>query len=81
MTRKKEIYTDLELTEVMSSSEVTAVFGLSQSTVRNACKRGTIPCRKSGNVWIMKRVDAMRVWGQVKDSTGNIIDLSVNLRW
>jgi hypothetical protein len=81
MARKKEIYTDLELTEVMSSSEVTAVFGLSQSTVRNACKRGSIPCRKSGNVWLVKRVDATRLWGQVKDVQGNVIDLSVNLRW
>lgn len=81
MARKKQVFKDLELEEVMTSSEVTSVFGLSHSTVRNACKRGTIPCRKSGNVWIMKRTDATRIWGQVKDAAGNVIDLSVNLRW
>lgn len=81
MSRKKKVFIDLELTEVMSSSEVTQVFGLSDSTVRNACKAGRIPARKSGNVWLVRRSDAMARWGQVKDTVGNVIDLSVNLRW
>jgi len=81
MAKKKQIFKDLELEEVMTSGEVVQVFGLSAATVRNACKRGAIPARKSAGTWLVKRSDAAKRWGQVKDSTGNVIDLSVNLRW
>lgn len=78
MGKKHKIFCDLELDEVMTSGEVVAVFGLSDSTVRNACKRGSIPARKSGGVWLVKRSDAVARWGSVKSPDGMIIDLMVS---
>jgi len=74
MAKKKQIYVDLELTEVMTAGEVVALFGLSDSTVRNACKRGSIPARKSAGVWLVRRSDAVKRWGLVKDESGNVLN-------
>lgn len=77
MAKKQRVYRDLELEEVMTSQEVVQVFGLSIATVRNACRRGTIPARKSAGVWLIKRSDATKKWGQVKTKSGEVIDLAV----
>lgn len=78
MPKKRPIYRDLELEEVMTAQEVVDVFGLSPATVRNACRRGVIPCRKSANTWLVKRSDAVKRWGQVRTSNGDVIDLAVS---
>jgi hypothetical protein len=77
MAKKKLVYRDLELDEVMTSQEVVEVFGLSHATVRNACRRGAIPARKSAGVWLVKRSDAVARWGQVRTHGGQVIDLAV----
>lgn len=77
MAKKQRVYRDLELEEVMTSQEVVQVFGLSIATVRNACRRGSIPARKSAGVWLIKRSDATKKWGQVKTKAGDVIDLAI----
>lgn len=56
----KQVVFELEC--VMTAGECIEVFGLSDSTVRNAIKRGKIPGRKSGGTWIVRREDAERIW-------------------
>lgn len=46
------------LTEVLTSAEAEARWGLATGTVRAACGRGVIPatgCRKSGGTWLVLR--------------------------
>jgi hypothetical protein len=78
LAKKTRVYRDLELEEVMTSQEVVQLFGLSHAAVRNACKRGSIPARKSAGVWLVKRADAVKKWGQVKSKSGEVIDLAVS---
>lgn len=80
MGRKKKNnpeYTCFELDLVWTAKEVCDAFGLSESTVRKACQRKAIPCRKAGNTWLVSRLDAEKRWGTVKDKSGNVIDLAV----
>lgn len=53
------------LASVMTASEAVETYGLSEAAVRNACKRGSIPARKSGETWLILRSDAEARWGLV----------------
>lgn len=54
---------EIDLSDVMTSAEVCEEFGLSESTVRKAIERGTIPARKSAGTWLIRRSDAEARWG------------------
>lgn len=51
------------LAAVMTAAEAVATYNLSEAAVRNACKRGSIPARKSGETWLVLRADAEERWG------------------
>jgi len=51
------------LEEVMTVSEIAAVYSVSVASVRAACKRGEVSCRKSGGTWLVYRPSADRRWG------------------
>lgn len=52
------------LDQVVTISEVSALYGVEVSTVRRACIGGWIPARKSGSTWLVLRADAMARWGK-----------------
>lgn len=52
------------LTEVMTTKEAETEFGLKTSTAKKAAQRGSIPARKSGGTWLIRRVDAQARWGK-----------------
>lgn len=68
----------VELDAVMTAGEAQELYGLSESAVRLACQRGSIPARKSGGTWLILRADAEARWGQRKAKTLQSI-LSGNL--
>lgn len=55
----------VELDAVMTAGEAQELYGLSESAVRLACQRGSIPARKSGGTWLILRADAEARWGLV----------------
>lgn len=50
------------LDRVMSAGEVADVYKVKHNTVNQAAKRGAVKARKSGNVWLIDRADAIRMW-------------------
>lgn len=52
-----------KLDSVMTSAEVCEAFALSESAVRKAIERDTIPARKSAGTWLIRRADAEARWG------------------
>lgn len=59
-----------ELDDVMTGPEVAYAYRLSPGMVRMALRRGKIAGRKAhaggghGDVWLIRRADAERVWGR-----------------
>ncbi len=48
----------------MTVREIAEEFGVDESTVREAAKKGWIPARKSGATWLIRRHDAQARWGE-----------------
>lgn len=48
----------------MTVREIAQKFGVDESTVREAAKRGWIPARKSGATWLIRSRDAHARWGR-----------------
>lgn len=53
-----------ELDKIMTAAEAVEEFGLSESAVRQAINRKTIPARKSGETWLILREDAEERWSK-----------------
>ena len=51
------------LHEVVTSKEVSELFGVKEDTVRDACQQKQIVARKSGATWLMLRSAAKARWG------------------
>lgn len=47
----------------MTVSEVAKAYGISTQAVREACKEGWLPARKSGAAWLIRHSDAEERWG------------------
>jgi uncharacterized protein (DUF433 family) len=47
----------------MTVSEIAAEYGISAQAIRKACARGVIPARKSGAIWLVRRLVAEARWG------------------
>lgn len=62
MKKKKGTGKPLELRNYVSAAQVVRVLELSESTVRNAIKRGTIPGFKMGRDWYVEKSVAERQW-------------------
>lgn len=62
MARKRRKQTPLELRLYVSAGTVVRLLELSESTVRNAIKRGTVDGFKIGRNWVVYRGDAERQW-------------------
>lgn len=58
--------TEDDLNAIMTAGEAVEAFGLSADAVNLACRRGSIPSRKSGGTWLIRRADAVRRWGSHK---------------
>ena len=48
----------------MTVKEIAEEFGVDESTVREAAKKGWIPAHKSGATWLIRRHDAQARWGE-----------------
>jgi excisionase family DNA binding protein len=59
-TRRSEGDGDSEMTV----KEIAGEFGVDESTVREAAKKGWIPARKSGATWLIHKRDAYARWGE-----------------
>lgn len=53
---------DDPLDAVITASEADALYGLAKESASKAAWR-SFPARKSGKVWLLRRVDAEREWG------------------
>lgn len=60
----EKVEAETELETVMTAAEACEVFGLSESTVRQAINRETIPARKSGETWLILRKHAEARWAK-----------------
>jgi uncharacterized protein (DUF433 family) len=47
----------------MTAAEIAQEFGITARAVRKAAMNGSIPARKSGATWLVKRGDAVARWG------------------
>jgi uncharacterized protein (DUF433 family) len=47
----------------MTVSEIAVIYGVSTQAVREACKEGWLPARKSGATWLIRHADAEDRWG------------------
>lgn len=47
----------------MTATEVAETYGLTPRAVRKAAMSGSIPARKSGSTWLIRRRDAEAHWG------------------
>lgn len=69
-TFRNEENSDAVLDEVMTTSEACTLWGLSESTLRNAIRYNRfiedVEYRKSGKVWIITRKAMVRVYGQLE---------------
>lgn len=61
------------LDQVMSVSEVAAVFNVPQPTVNKDIQRKNIPARKSGKIWIVRRVDAVAKYASRGAARGTLL--------
>lgn len=50
------------LWDTLTTAEAEALCGLAKGTVKKACQRGDIPCRKSGGVWLVTFEDVAARW-------------------
>jgi excisionase family DNA binding protein len=50
----------------MTVSEIAETYGISAQAVREACKEGWLPARKSGATWLIRHADAEDRWGGQK---------------
>ena len=55
------------LYEVLTAPEAEQLWGLSVGTVRAACGRGIIACRKSGGTWLVTRQTMEAHYGKCPD--------------
>jgi hypothetical protein len=55
------------LYEVFTAPEAEQLWGLSAGTVRAACGRGIIACRKSGGTWLVTRQTMEAHYGKCPD--------------
>ena len=51
------------LAAVMTAAEACERYGLEQSTVRQAIRRGELSARKSGKTWLILAEEAEARWG------------------
>ena len=56
------------LHEVFTAPEAEQLWGLCAGTVRAACGRGIITCRKSGGTWLVTRQEMEAHYGKCPDS-------------
>ena len=56
------------LDEVLTAPEAEQLWGLSVGTVRAACGRGIITCRKSGGTWLVTRQTMEAHYGKCRDT-------------
>ena len=47
------------LTSVLTSMEAAQIWGLSRNAVSDACRRGALPARKSGQTWLVTVADML----------------------
>lgn len=47
------------LTTVITASEASQIWRLNRKTVSMACKRGLLPCRQSGQTWLVTLYDML----------------------
>lgn len=52
--------------DVVTASDAARELGLSVSTLTRRAQLGTIPARKVGNVWIIRRRDLPKIAAKVK---------------
>ena len=52
------------LDAVMTTAEVTDLYGFAEATVRQAINRGQLQARKSGGTWLVAKADVVAKWGQ-----------------
>lgn len=52
------------LEDVLTVSEVAAIYNVSVAAVRAACKYGAVSCRKSGSTWLIYWPSAEWRWGR-----------------
>lgn len=50
------------LWDTLTTAEAEALCGLAEGTVKKACQRGDIPCRKSGGAWLVAFEDVAARW-------------------
>jgi len=56
------------LWDTLTTAEAEALCGLAEGTVKKACQRGDIPCRKSGGAWLVTFEDVAARW-PIKSTT------------
>ena len=47
------------LTSVLTSMEAATIWGLSRNAISDACRRGALPARKSGQTWLVTVADML----------------------
>jgi uncharacterized protein (DUF433 family) len=47
----------------MTAPEIAREFRITEHAVREAARKGWIPARRAGKVWLIKRGDALKRWG------------------
>jgi|GEM_PF-5292515 len=52
-----------EIENILTAQECADLYGITRGAVHKACKRGTIPARKSGTTWLIHRTHAKQLWG------------------
>lgn len=74
-----EVFAENDLSAVMTTSEVEETFSLAPGVARNAALSGSIPARKSGNAWLIRRADAVAKWGKRISKPAGLTLLAVTL--
>jgi excisionase family DNA binding protein len=58
-----------DLRDDMTTTEVAETYGITDATVRQTIARGAVTARKSGGIWLIRRIDAEEHWGQLAEHT------------
>ena len=75
--RDKRAECEQELMNVMTASEIAGEFDITREAVHKAIKSGRLPARQSAATWLIRREDAIKLWGH----TAKLMAVVVAATW
>jgi len=56
------------LEQVFTATEAAQLWGLDASTVKRACQKGRLECRKSAGTWLVTKESMKKAYGDQKEN-------------